>query len=68
MKAQKELEIQLQLLMQLVPSIWHYRNLLSTKELMLLQKGTPVSVHGTTTAFLDLSKNNPQVPFINPVD
>lgn len=29
MKAQKELEIQLQLLMQLVPSIWHYRNLLS---------------------------------------
>lgn len=66
MKAQKELEIQLQLSCNCSLSIWHYRNLLSTKEFMLLQKASPMSLHGTT-ASLDLAKNNPQVLFIDPI-
>lgn len=47
--------------------MWHYRNLLSTKKLMLLQKGTATSLHGTTTASLDLSGNDPQEFFTNPI-
>lgn len=67
MKAQKEPEIQLQLSCNWSLSIWHYRNLQSTQEFMLLQKGTPMLLHGTTTASLELSKNNPQVLFTNPI-
>lgn len=46
--------------------MWHYRNLLSTKEFMLLQKKT-TSLHGTTIASLDLSGNDPQVFFTSPI-
>lgn len=34
---------------------------------MLLQKRTAISLHGTTTASLDLSGNDPQEFFTNPI-
>lgn len=33
----------------------------------LLQKRTPMSLHGTTTASLDLSGNDPQIFFTNSI-